>query len=148
MNPYTIGIMVSILVYFVIGNYAGRKVKHLDDFFVAGRQAPTLLIVGTLVASLLSTNAFMGEAGMAYQGYAMLLLLLTGINCSGYVAGALFFGGYLRRSEALTVAEFFGKRFDSHRVQAIAGITLVVGLSGYLMAVAQGASLLISEVRR
>jgi Na+/proline symporter len=146
MNAYTIGILISILIYLVVGNYAGRKVRHLDDYFVAGRQAPTLLIVGTLVASLMSTNAFMGEAGMGYRGHGALIVLLTGIHCLGYVAGALFFGRYLRRSRALTVAEYFGMRFDSHRVQAVAGVSLVVGLSGYLMAVTQGASLLISEV--
>ena len=61
MNAYAYGILISITIYLVIGNYAGRKVKHLDDYFVAGRQAPTLLIVGTLVASLMSTNAFLGE---------------------------------------------------------------------------------------
>jgi sodium/pantothenate symporter len=146
MNAYTAGILISILLYLVIGNYAGRKIKHLDDYFVAGRQAPTLLIVGTLVASLMSTNAFMGEVGMGYRGYGALIVILTGIHCAGYVAGALFFGRYLRRSRALTVAEYFGMRFNSHRVQAVAGVSLVVGLSGYLMAVTQGASLLISEV--
>jgi len=28
-------ILVSILIYIVVGNYAGRGVKDLDDFFVA-----------------------------------------------------------------------------------------------------------------
>jgi len=65
MNVYAFGLLVSVLAYLAVGNYAGRKVKHLEDYFVAGRQAPTLLIVGTLVASLMSTNAFMGEAGLA-----------------------------------------------------------------------------------
>ena len=58
MDAYTLAIGISVLVYIAIGNYAGRKVKHLDDYFVAGRQAPTFLIVGTLVASLVGTNSF------------------------------------------------------------------------------------------
>ena len=66
MDIYTTTILVSILVYIAVGNYAGRKVKHLEDYFVVGRQAPTLLIVGTLVASVLSTNAFLGETGFSY----------------------------------------------------------------------------------
>ncbi len=80
MNAYAYGILISLAVYLVVGNYAGRKVKHLDDYFVAGRQAPTLLIVGTLVASLMSTNAFLGETGMAYSGHGALLLIVTAIN--------------------------------------------------------------------
>ncbi len=42
MNGYALGILISLLLYIVIGNWAGRKVKDVDDFLVAGRQAPTL----------------------------------------------------------------------------------------------------------
>lgn len=146
VNAYAYGILISIAVYLVVGNYAGRKVKHLDDYFVSGRQAPTLLIVGTLVASLMSTNAFLGEVGMAYSGYGPLVVLLTAINVSGYIVGALFFGRHLRRSRALTVAEYFGRRFASHRVQVAAGVTVIIGLGAYLMAVTQGAALILTEV--
>ena len=41
MNVYAIGLLVSILVYLVVANYAGRRVKHLEDYFVAGRRAPS-----------------------------------------------------------------------------------------------------------
>ncbi len=148
MNAYAIGMLISILIYLAVGSYAGRKVKHLDDYFVAGRSAPTLLIVGTLVASFLSTNAFLGETGFSYQGHGPLLLIMTSVNGMGYVFGALFFGRFLRRSEALTVAEYFGRRFESQgdRVQMAAGLTVIVGLSVYLLAVTQGASLIVSQV--
>jgi len=146
MNVYAVGLLVSILVYLVVGNYAGRKVKHLEDYFVAGRQAPTLLIVGTLVASLMSTNAFMGETGVGYSGFPAILIILTAINCIGYVLGGLYFGRFLRRSRALTVAEFFGQRFSSRRVQAVAGITVVLGCTGYLVVVTQGVATIIHEV--
>lgn len=146
MSPYAVGLIVSMLVYLTVGAWAGRKVKHLEDFFVAGRQAPTLLIVGTLVASLMSTNAFMGEAGTAYGGFALVTIQLTAINVVGYVLGALYFGRYLRRSRSLTVAEFFGQRFASRRVQAIAGITLVIGCTTYLFIICQGAAAIIGRV--
>jgi len=148
LNAYAIGILISVLIYLIVGSYAGRKVKHVEDYFVAGRSAPTLLIVGTLVASFLSTNAFLGETGFSYQGHGPLLLILSSVNAMGYVFGALFFGRYLRRSEALTVAEYFGRRFESQgdRVQIAAGLTIVIGLSAYLLAVTQGVSLIISEV--
>ena len=146
MSSFVIGMVISILVYLGVGYYAGRKVKHIDDYYVAGRNAPTLLIVGTLVASFLSTNAFMGEVGMSYRGYGPLIVFMTGINCIGYILGALFFGRYLRRSRALTLPEFFGRRFNSHRIQALAGITIVIGLSLYLLAVTMGAALIVTQV--
>lgn len=146
MNAYTAGMLASILVYLLVGNWAGRRVRKLEDYFVAGRQAPTLLIVGTLVASLMSTNAFMGESGLAYSGYPAILIILTAVNCLGYVAGALFFGRFLRRSRALTVAEYFGHRFDSRRVQAVAGLTVVLGCTAYLVMVTQGAATVVHKV--
>jgi sodium/pantothenate symporter len=40
MDVYTTTIAISILVYIAIGNYAGRGIKNLDDYYVAGRRAP------------------------------------------------------------------------------------------------------------
>ena len=68
MDLFTLTIGVSILIYVVIGSYAGRGIKKLDDYFVAGRRAPTILILGTLVASVMSTSIFMGEAAFTYDG--------------------------------------------------------------------------------
>ena len=138
MNPYAFGIITSIVIYLLIGHYAGRRVKDVDDYFVAGRDGSTLLIAGTLVASYLSTAAFLGETGFTYQGHGAILMILVGVNIAGYVLGAAFFGRYVRRSQALTVAEFFGKRFNSRRVQAAAGVTVIGGVTAYLLAVTPG----------
>ena len=140
----TTAFFVFILV--VIGNYAGRRVKTLEDYYVAGRRAPTFLIIGTLVASNMSTTVFMGEAGFTYAGQLGPYLLLPGLPVTGYVFGALFFGTYLRRSRATTVAAFFGERFASPEVQRIAGWTVILGLGGYLLVVTQGAALLLSDL--
>jgi sodium/pantothenate symporter len=146
MSVYAFGLLISIIVYLAVGNYAGRRVKHLEDYFVAGRNAPTLLIVGTLVASLMSTNAFMGETGLGYSGYPAVIIILTAVNCIGYPAGGLYFGRFLRRSRALTLAEYFGQRFISRRVQMVAGITIVLGCTAYLVMVTQGTATIIHEV--
>lgn len=146
MDIYTTAIVVSILFYIAIGNYAGRKVKSIEDYYVAGRQAPTVLIVGTLVASVLSTNAFLGETGFVYSGQAGPYLLFPPTAALGYVIGALFFGRYLRRSRALTVADYFGQRFNSQKVQTAAGVTIVLALGGYLLAVTQGAAVILVEL--
>ncbi|MBB3139794.1 sodium:solute symporter family protein [Halomonas organivorans] len=143
---YTSAILLSLIGYFVIGHLAGRRVKHLDDYLVAGRNAPTFLILGTLVASYLSTSAFLGETGFAYQGYPFVMLIFAALSTSGCLLGALAFGRYLRRSGALTVPEFFGKRFASKRVQRIAGLTTVLGLGAYLLGVMQGAGIMFEEL--
>ncbi|MBP5979624.1 MAG: sodium:solute symporter family protein [Halomonas sp.] len=143
---YTIAILLSFVGYFVIGHLAGRRVKGLDDYLVAGRNASTFFILGTLVASYLSTSAFLGETGFAYQGYPFVMLIFAAISTSGCLLGALVFGRYLRRSEARTVPEFFGKRFASRRVQVIAGLTTIIGLGAYLLGVMQGAGIMFAEL--
>ena len=117
MDIYTAGIFISLFVYIVVGNYAGRKVKHLEDYFVAGRQAPTLLILGTLIASVNSTGFFLGEVGFSYSGYLGIMILGLPLTSIGYILGAIYFGRFLRRSRVLTVAEYFGLRFGSRRVR-------------------------------
>jgi len=146
VDIYTGTILVSLIVYIVVGNYAGRRVKKLDDYFVAGRRAPTVLIVGTLVASVLTTNMFLGETGFVYEGQAGPYLLWPPIGAMGYIFGALLFGRYLRRSRALTMGDYFGDRFQSHRVKVAAGITIIFGLGGYLLAVTQGVAFLLTYV--
>ena len=135
-----------MIFYLGIGWYVGRKVRDLDDYYVAGRNAPTLLIIGTLVASFMSTNAFLGELGMSYSGHAPLIIIMTAGNCLGYLFGAIFFGRYLRRSQSLTVPEFFGRRYQSRRLQALAGFTIIIGLTCYLLAVTWGIALVVSKV--
>jgi sodium/pantothenate symporter len=146
LDIFALSIVVSVAVFFAVGMYAGRSVRKLDDYFVAGRRAPTLLIVGTLVASVLSTSIFLGEAGFTYDGQLGPYILMPGVAVIGYVYGAILFGTYLRRSRAPTVAAFFGQRFNSHRVQQAAGFTIILGLGGYLVVVTQGAAILLSEL--
>lgn len=146
MDIFTATIVISIVVYIAIGNYAGRGIKKLDDYYVAGRRAPTLFIVGTLVASVMSSTIFIGEAGFTYEGQLGPYLLFPQIASVGYIYGALLFGRYIRRCRAPTVADYFGKRFDSRRVQIIAGVTIILALGGYLVVVTQGAAILLSDL--
>jgi Na+/proline symporter len=143
---FAVGVFISFLVYIAIGVYVGRRVQNQTDYFVAGRGAPALLITGSLVASYLSTVGFMGEVGFAYSGYALPLLTMAAFNASGYVLGVIFFGRYLRRSESLTIPEFFGKRFNSGALQALTGVTVIIGLGAYLIAVTQGLSLIMADL--
>ena len=102
--------------------------------------------MGTLVASVFSTSIFLGEAGFTYDGQLGPYILFPGIAVVGYVYGAMLFGTYLRRSRAPTVADYLGQRFNSHRVQQAAGVTIILGLGGYLLVVTQGAAILLSDL--
>ena len=64
MNVYLIGMIIAMVIFLIIGFVVSKKVQSAEDFYVAGRQAPVILIAGSLVASYSSTGMFMGDAGI------------------------------------------------------------------------------------
>lgn len=146
MNIYLLGMVISMVVYIVLGLVISKRVKTADDFFVAGRNAPTLLIVGSLVASYCSTGLFMGDVGEAFAGFYTPFMMTAIMLVGGYILGSIFFGKYLRRSECITIPEFFGKRFQSRPLQILAAITSIITMTVYLLSVMQGIGTLMQYV--
>lgn len=146
MNVYLIGTLIALAVFTLIGVFAGRSVKDVNDYYVAGRRAPAILIVGSLTASFLSTGAFMGDTGEVYSGFFMGIVIVGILQASGYVYGAGLFGKYIRRSQANTVPEYFGQRFSSKRVRILAALTLMVAVTAYLLSAMQGMATLMSQI--
>lgn len=146
MNIYFVGMLISFAAYLAVGFFISKKVKTANDFYVAGRNAPTLLIVGSMVASFLSTGAFMGEAGEYYNGIFSPMIVLCTLELAGYLIGATYFGKYLRRSEVLSIPEFFGKRFASKPMRVLATVTALITMTVYLLSVMQGIATLMNVV--
>ena len=146
MNIFLIGVIVSILIYLLVGLYAGRSVKNVDDYYVSGRNQPTLLIAGTLFASMLSVSGFTGDQGFCYGGNITTLVLLNSMCAMGYIFGPLFFGRFLRRSQCSTMPEYFGSRFQDFRNRRLAAIITVISLTAYLLASITGVGILMQEL--
>lgn len=146
MNIYLIGTLVALVVFIAIGVIAGQKVKDINDYYVAGRRAPTILIVGSLTASFLSTGAFMGDTGEVYSGFFMGIVIVGILQASGYVYGAGLFGKYIRRTKVNTVPEYFGERFSSRRIRVLAALTLLIAVTAYLLSAIQGVSTLMTQI--
>ncbi|MDO4743008.1 MAG: sodium:solute symporter family protein [bacterium] len=146
MNVFLIGMIISMLAYILLGFIISRKVKDSNDFFVAGRRAPTFLLVGSLVASYCGTGLYFGDAGESYAGIFSPLIILGSMLIVGYVLGGVFFGRYLRRSECNTIPEFFGKRFNSPALKKLAAVTQVITIVVYLLSTMQGIGTLMSLV--
>lgn len=146
MNVYLIGMCISMVIYVLIGIFVSRGVKSANDYYVAGRRAPALLIVGSLVASYTSTGMFMGDAALCYEGAFTPIILFAGMQSAGYIIGSVFFGRYLRRSGAMTIPEFFGKRFASNNMRKLAAITAIIMMAVYLLSVMQGIGTLMNAV--
>lgn len=146
MNIYTIGIAISFVLYIILGAIISAKVKNANDFYVAGRKAPVLLIVGSMIASYVSTGMFMGDAGEYYSGLFSPMTILATMQVVGYLYGAVMFGRYLRRSEVYTIPEFFGKRFCSPKLHKLSTVTAIVTMTVYLLSVIQGVGTLVHTI--
>lgn len=146
VTVYIIGIIAAVIFFITIGVIAGRRVKDTNDYYVAGRRAPVILIVGSLIASFLSTGAFMGDTGEVYSGFFMGIVIVGILQASGYVYGAGLFGKYVRRVRVNTMPEYFGIRFSSARVRKLSAITLVFAVSAYLLSAIQGVSTLMTTI--
>ena len=146
ISIFLVGVVVSIALYLVVGLWAGRKVKDVNDYYVSGRDEPTLLIAGTLFASMLSVSGFTGDQGFCYSGNIVTLVFLNSMCAMGYVIGPLIFGRYLRRSKCTTMPEYFGRRFNDFRNRRTAAIITVISLTAYLLASITGVGILMQEL--
>lgn len=135
-----------MVVYIILGIVISRSIKGAEDFYVAGRRAPVLLIAGSMIASYTSTGMFMGDAAQCYEGVFSSIILFAGMQSAGYIIGAVFFGRYLRRSRSMTIPEFFGERFCSSKVRTVAAATAVIMMTVYLLSVMQGIGTLMNIV--
>lgn len=88
----------------------------------------------------------MGDAAEAYEGALSAMIVFAGMQSAGYILGAVFFGRYLRRSGAMTIPEFFGKRFCSPKMRTLSAVTAIIMMSVYLLSVIQGVGTLMNVV--
>ncbi len=146
MNIYFIGMCIAMVVFVGISIVISRKVKDANDFYVAGRSAPLVLVTGSMIASYASTGMFMGDAAEAFEGALSPMLLFAGMQSAGYLIGAVFFGRYLRRSNVLTIPEFFGKRFCSNKMRVLSAVTAIIMMTVYYLSVIQGVGTLMNLV--
>jgi len=146
MTWFIVGVIVSFLIFLIVGLLAGRSVKNADDYYVNGRNASTLFLAGTLFVSMLSVNGFTGDQGWVYSGNLTSLLLLNAICAIGYIVGPLTFGRYLRRTKCRTMPEYFGTRYNDVRNRRVSGVITIVSITAYLLATYTGVSILLQEL--
>ncbi|MBQ1390185.1 MAG: sodium:solute symporter family protein [Firmicutes bacterium] len=146
MNIYFGGMIVSMIAYLVIGYFVSKKVKSADDYYVAGRRAPVILLSGSLIASYVGTGLYTGDAAWAYEGAFTIEAVGSIITIIGYILGVVLFGRYLRRLGVVTIPELFGKRFHSQAIEKLASAICIITMGVYSISVSQGIGALMHGV--
>lgn len=135
MSVANICIIIAIVAYLIlmviIGVICSKKNNSVDDFYLGGRQLGPLVTAMSAEASDMSGWLLMGMPGLAY---------LCGIAEASWTAIGLAIGTYLNwlivakrlrnyssKIGAITIPDFFGKRFkDNTHVLMFASALLII----------------------
>ncbi len=105
------GIAVYVLGMLLIGWYASRRVKGMNDFLVAGRRLPLWMATATLLATWFGAGSSMGVAATVFSdGVGGVIADPFGASLSLILAG-VFIVGLLRRLKCLTVTDIIERRY-------------------------------------
>jgi SSS family solute:Na+ symporter len=102
-----------LFIAFVIGVslYASRKEDTGEDYFLAGRRLTWWLIGFSLIASNISTEHFVGQAGRGYE-IGLAIASYEWMAAITLVIVAFFFLPHFLRSGIYTMPEFLEYRFN------------------------------------
>ena len=105
-----IGILLVLAAIIGVGLHSGRKVKNASDFLAGGGQAGPWLVCGTIMGALVSSQATIGTAQLAFNyGLAAWWFTLgSGIGC---LLLALAFVRPLRGSGCITEMQIISQEY-------------------------------------
>ena len=127
MHPLNyLGIALVVALIIGVGIYSGRKVSSVADFTTGGGRAGSWMIAGTIMGALVSSQASMGTAQLAfsYGVSAWWFTLGSGIGC-------LVLGwGYtmpLRKSGCTTLMSVIDREYG-HKVKYVGSVLSSLGI--------------------
>ncbi len=111
MNLLVVVVLLYPLLLIGISLWRSRAVKSHEDFMVAGRSVPVILLVGTLVCTWIGSGSLFGGAGLAYRTGIAELWFSFGAWMGLIVA--FFIAGRVRRIAQYTVPDLLEQRYNA-----------------------------------
>jgi SSS family solute:Na+ symporter/sodium/proline symporter len=111
MNLLLMVVILYPLLLIGVSVWRSRSVKNHEDFMVAGRGVPVVLLVGTLVCTWIGSGSLFGGAGLAYRTGIAELWFSSG-GWLGLVV-AFFLAARVRRIAEYTVPDLLEKRYNA-----------------------------------
>lgn len=146
MNLFVVVSVGFLIVYLIVGLYVARHVKGVNDFYVMGRNAPALLIVGTVIATNISSVTLIGFAGSAYEFGPIPYVAFYGMTTASSIFVGLYLGRYLWRMKLWTLPDFFSRRFPSNGVRITATAIVVISMILYLISILLGTATALEQL--
>lgn len=136
MNSADICTLIAIILYLIgmllVGAYYSKKNKNSTDFYLGGRKLGPLVTAMSAEASDMSAYLLMGIPGLTLMcGLAEATWTAIGLSIGTYL-NWLFVAKRLRkyseRIDAVTIPEFFSKRFNDKKcmLSLIAAVVIII----------------------
>jgi SSS family transporter len=129
-------LLVVLLAYFAavvtLGWSGYRRTRTAADFVVAGRTLGALVGGATLAATQISAGTFVGTVGLHYMAGVCFAWVWPGAWL-GWIVSVVFVAPKLRESGALTVPDYFARRYGI-TARTVAAALIVVAYTIFLVA--------------
>jgi len=111
MSVLVLVVFIYPLILIAVSLWRSRGVESHEDFAVAGRSVPVVLLVGTLVCTWIGSGSLFGGAGLAYRSGISELWFSFG----GWVGlmAAYFLAGRVRKLAQYTVPDLLEQRYNA-----------------------------------
>lgn len=124
-------VVLYLAIVLCVGLYlTKKKVKNSDDFAVANRSLPTIVLIGTLLATWCGAGGITGSANLIWQNGPLFGVLIF----MGAPIGMLLLylvSGRVREATTYTIPELFEIRYGT-AARVIATVCIVLGYVGIL----------------
>ncbi|RGY98400.1 sodium:solute symporter family protein [Clostridium sp. AM58-1XD] len=128
---YLYVILAYLVILVVVGIFIGhRKVKNSDDFVVAGRSLPLVVLVGTLLASWCGGGGVTGSPNVIYT-YGPFVGIIHFMGPPLGIIALYFVAGKVRQCAKYTIPEIFEARYGKvgSFVSAVCIILAYIGIA-------------------
>lgn len=122
---------VFFIAMLVIGAYSAMKIKGPASYFVADRSGGSLLITGSLLATILGGSSTIGLAGLGYQkGLVGAWWLLVG--SAGLLLLAFWLARKVREYAVYTLPEILEKQYGGKTTRVSASLVIATAWLGII----------------
>jgi solute:Na+ symporter, SSS family len=122
---------IYLLVVLIIGIWAGRKVKTLNDFSVAGRSFPAWVIFATLSASFIGGGFSIGNAEKVFRYGLVNIFALWGFSFKELLVAWFIAPRMGRYKDPISVGDIMDYHYGKN-ARVITGVLSVVLCAGIL----------------
>lgn len=122
---------VFFIAMLAIGGYSAMKIKGPASYFVADRSSGSLLITGSLLATILGGSSTIGLTGLGYQkGLVGAWWLLVG--SAGLLLLALWLARKIREYAVYTLPEILEKQYGGKTTRVSASVVIAAAWLGII----------------